>query len=43
MSQDSKKIQKIWTILYYWLLLKCYNIILILIAPIGLEKKFNGS
>ena len=27
---------------YFWFLLKSYHIILILIAPIGLEKTFNG-
>ena len=44
MTQEFENIQKIFRIFpYHWLLLKSYQIILKLTAPIGFRKIFSGS
>ena len=42
MPQDFEKFKKLFGYFCFWFLLKSYYIIVILIAPIGLEKMFNG-
>ena len=43
MTQDFKKLNNFFIFSYYWLLLKSYHIIQILIDPIGVKKMFSGS